>query len=76
MTEPKKTRWDICEQCVGVRKHWIRGVWTFVRESRDRGEEWHNPLILYFYSTLTTELCLDCPHRLEFSVMNQELTND
>ena len=79
MSEPKdKARWDICERCV-------KEVWPYdIRASalefikQNRHKRWCNTYytLSNFSASLRKESCLNCPDKLEHTVLSQENATD
>jgi len=82
MTKPK-TRWDICENCLGESNHdkaLMEECKHHVQENRNK--KWQNPLfnvVMNKYHLADGKpqgLCVSCRFVLEHSILVQELSND
>jgi hypothetical protein len=76
-------KWDVCIECVRreaeAEESTIpvpqRFIATRLADNiyfRARGESWHNTWAIVFEEQLPTELCPNCPYRLEMMVLCDE----
>jgi len=84
MTEPKKTRWDICERCIRNESNlsqwcnlllWRVDALNYVKKNKRR--KWQNMFSVFTGAKRNIDkLCSKCPFAMEHAVLGQELQDD
>jgi len=83
MTKPNKTRWDVCEQCIGgsFSCELKARILSFIDCNRDM--RWQNPQLRVYRLTSMNlnwegllEVCVGCKFAFEHAILSQELKHE